>query len=39
LRCECGHLERLAWLSSENREEAFEEAERRKARRGFPDAA
>ena len=39
LRCECGHLERLAWLSSENREEVFEEAERRKARRGFPDAA
>ena len=39
LRCECGHLERAAWLSSENREEFFEEAERRKARRGFPDAA
>ena len=39
LRCECGHLERLAWLPSENREEVFEEAKRRKARRGFPDAA
>ncbi len=39
LRCECDHLERVAWLSSENRKEVFEEAEHRKARRGFPDAA
>lgn len=39
LRCECGHLERVAWLSDENRGEVFEEAERRKARRGYTDAA
>ena len=39
LRCERGHLERVAWLSGENRKVVFEEAEQRKARRGFPDAA
>ena len=39
LRCKCGHLEWVAWLSGENRREVFEEAERRKARRRFSDAA
>lgn len=39
LRCGCGHLERVARLSGENRTAIFEEAERRNARRGFPDAA
>ena len=34
LRCECGHLERVAWLSGENRKEVFEE----KPSRGRRDA-
>lgn len=40
LRCpDCGHLDRVSWLSGEARTEVFEEAERRKARHESPAAA
>jgi hypothetical protein len=42
LRCpndECGHIDRLLWLSPENRRLVMEEAERRSALRRSPAAA
>ena len=38
VRCEWGHLERVAWLSGESRKAVFEEAEQRKPSRGRRDA-
>lgn len=40
LECpDCGHLDRLEWLSDESRTEIFEEARQKQARRGSPAAA
>lgn len=40
LECpDCGHLDRLEWLSDEARTEVFEKAGQRKERHGAPAAA